>query len=115
MDPTSLSTALVVYGPLGVFASAGIYWKWQGDKALAKAHEDAVTATDKMVAVHRAELQDLNARNVEALQQLSVAHRAEVNALMDRFVELVETSVGHYRQVIDKVSTVIDAISRTAR
>lgn len=97
MDPTSITSILVVYGPLGVMAAIGILWKYQADQRV-KAFEEKQTEAANKFAIEIAELQS--------------AHRDEVTKLTDRFVSLVVTYGDHYRQLLDRVSTALELITR---
>lgn len=109
MDVVSIGSALLVYGPLGILAAVGLYWKYQAD-GRQKDHEATTAAASKAAADA---LQKQHDGHQAALQTIVVEHRAEVRQLTDRFVELVETYAEHYRTLLDKVSSLADALTRT--
>jgi hypothetical protein len=100
MDAVSLTTALTVYGPLGILSAAGIWWKLQSDKRI-----DAINKA----AMEREQLRDAE------IQKLVSAHQTEVREMTNRFLALVETYAGHYRGLLDRVGAVLEALPKAVK
>jgi hypothetical protein len=128
----AFTEVLLVYGPLGVLAAIGLFWKHQADKRREaqdvlrdKREETQAAARDKREEAQTLALQALVKEAGAAVRQLATefagklqeretAHRDEVEKLMDRFVTLVERYGEHYRQLLDKVSTTLESLARAA-
>lgn len=117
----TVTEVLVVYGPLGILAAIGLYWKHQADQrqktqdaARDKREEAQTLALQALVKDTGAAVQKLASDFATRLQEREAAHRDEVEKLMDRFVTLVERYGEHYRQLLDKVSTTLESLARAS-
>lgn len=94
VEPVSIDSVLIVYGPLGIMTMISLFAAlklWKDGKEKDAVHRAAIEAKDKACADERKAMQDT------------------IRALEDRIIAKAETWMERYGQLSTSLGTVIDS------